>query len=555
VTQTLRRLLALARAGRARALASVGLGAVTVLFGVGLMATAGWLIARASERPPILSLSIAIVGVRFFGIGRPLARYVERVVSHDLALRSLTGARARVWERLVPLAPAQLEGYRRGDLLSRMVADVDALQNLHLRGVGPPLVALLAGAVASAAAAVALPAAGLVLAAGLLAGGAIVPPACAALARRASRRGAAARGALSAELVEVLDAAPELVACGADEAALERLRAADRTLVRLARRDALAGGLADGLLLAVTGATVAGVLAVAVHAVGTGAISPVPVAMLGLLALAAFDAVTPLPAAVRDLAATLAAGRRVLEIADRPVPVTDPPAPSSPPAWPFEVALEGVTVCYPLATRPALDGVTLRLAPGARVALVGPSGAGKTTIASLLLRFLDPAEGSVALGGSDVRELRQDDVRAAVAVAGQDAHLFAASIRQNVCLARPGASDADLEDALRQARLLDWVRGLPDGWDTRVGEDGREVSGGQRQRIVLARALLAGRPVLVLDEPTAHLDPATAEALVRDVFAAAGDRTVLLITHRPEGLDLVDDVVTLDGGRVVGAAA
>ena len=214
-----------------------------------------------------------------------------------------------------------------------------------------------------------------------------------------------------------------------------------------------------------------------------------------------------------------------------------------------------MTVRYPVATRPALDGVTLRLAPGARVALVGPSGAGKTTIANLLLRFVDPAAGRVALAGRDVRDLRQDDVRAAVAVAGQDAHLFAASIRQNVCLARPGAPEADLEEALRQARLLDWVRGLPDGWDTRVGEDGREVSGGQRQRIVLARALLAGRPVLVLDEPTAHLDPATAEALVRDVFAAAGDRTVLLITHRPEGLDLVDEVVTLDGGRVAGTAA
>jgi ATP-binding cassette, subfamily C, bacterial CydC len=513
------------------------------------MATAGWLIARASEQPPVLELSIAIVGVRVFGLGRPLARYAERLVSHDLALRSLTGARARVWDRLVPLAPAQLEGYRRGDLLSRMVADVDALQNLHLRGVGPPLVAALAGAVASAVAAIVLPAAGLVLAAGLLVAGAVVPPAGAALARRASRHQAGGRGALSAELVEVLDAAPELVACGADEAALDRLRAADGALVRLARRDALAGGLADALQLAVTGATVAGVLAVAVHAAGAGAISPVIVAMVGLLALAAFDAVTPLPAAVRDLAVTVAAGRRVLEITDRPVAVTDRPAPGPAPDWPFEVALEDVRVEYPAARAPVLDGVTLRLAPGARVALVGRSGAGKSTVANLLLRFLDPAAGRVTLGGHDLRDLRQDDVRAAVALAGQDAHLFAASIRQNVCLARPDAPDGDVEDALRRARLLDWVRGLPDGWDTRVGEDGREVSGGQRARIVLARALLADRPVLVLDEPTAHLDPATAEALVRDVLAAAGDRTVLLITHRPEGLDLVDEVVTLDAGR------
>jgi ATP-binding cassette, subfamily C, bacterial CydC len=555
VIRALRRLLGLARAGRARVLASAGLGALTVLLGVGLMATAGWLIARASEQPPVLSLTVAIVGVRFFGIGRPLSRYVERVVSHDLALRSLTGARARVWDRLVPLAPAQLEGYRRGDLLSRMVADVDALQNLHLRGVGPPIAAVLAGAGACAAAAIALPAAGLVLAAGLLVAGAAVPPVGVALARRSSRRQAAARGALSADLVEVLDTAPELVAYGADDVALERLRAADRAIVRLARRDAFAGGLADGLMLAVTGATVAGVLAVAVDAVAAGTISPVLVAMLGLLALAAFDAVTPLAAAARELSATVAAGRRVLEITDRPVAVTDHPVPVAVPAWPFEVALEDVRVRYPAATRPALDGVTLRLAPGARVALVGPSGAGKTTVASLLLRFVDPAGGRVALGGRDVRDLRQDDVRAAVAVAGQDAHLFAASIRANVCLARPDAPDGDVEDALRRARLLDWVRGLPDGWDTRVGEDGRELSGGQRQRIVLARALLADRPVLVLDEPTAHLDPETAEALVRDVLDAAGDRTVLLITHRPEGLALVDEIVTLDAGRVAAATA
>jgi ATP-binding cassette, subfamily C, bacterial CydC len=555
VIRALRRLLGLARAGRARVLASAGLGALTVLLGVGLMATAGWLIARASEQPPVLSLTVAIVGVRFFGIGRPLSRYVERVVSHDLALRSLTGARARVWDRLVPLAPAQLEGYRRGDLLSRMVADVDALQNLHLRGVGPPIAAVLAGAGACAAAAIALPAAGLVLAAGLLVAGAAVPPVGVALARRSSRRQAAARGALSADLVEVLDTAPELVAYGADDVAIARLRAADRAIVRLARRDAFAGGLADGLMLAVTGATVAGVLAVAVDAVAAGTISPVLVAMLGLLALAAFDAVTPLAAAARELSATVAAGRRVLEITDRPVAVTDHPVPVAVPAWPFEVALEDVRVRYPAATRPALDGVTLRLAPGARVALVGPSGAGKTTVASLLLRFVDPARGRVALGGRDVRDLRQDDVRAAVAVAGQDAHLFAASIRANVCLARPDAPDGDVEDALRRARLLDWVRGLPDGWDTRVGEDGRELSGGQRQRIVLARALLADRPVLVLDEPTAHLDPETAEALVRDVLDAAGDRTVLLITHRPEGLALVDEIVTLDAGRVAAATA
>jgi ATP-binding cassette, subfamily C, bacterial CydC len=545
VTATLRRLLALADAPRPRVALAATLGALTVLFGAGLMATAGYLISRASERPAILSLTVAIVGVRFFGLARPLTRYLDRLASHDLALRVLGRVRVRVYGQIEPLAPAGLEGYRDGDLLARMVADVDALQNLHLRAVGPPLVALLAGVVAVGVAAAFLPAAGLVLAAGLVAGGVAVPALAGWLGRRGGRRQAAARGELSAELVEVLRAAPELVAYGSASAAQARVRAADGALVRLARRDAFVGGLADGAGLAVVGATVAGVLAVAVHASADGGLDRVLIAMLALLALASFEAVQPLAAAARELSVTLAAGRRVLELADGEAAVVDPVAPAAAPSWPFAVALEDVRARYAPGERPALDGVSLRLEPGCRVALVGRSGAGKTTVVNLLLRFLDPEAGRVTLAGRDVREYRQEDVRRAIAVAGQDSHLFSASIRENVCLARPGASDGEIERALRRARLWPWVAGLPDGLDTAVGEEGRELSGGQRQRLVLARALLVDAPVLVLDEPTAHLDPSTARALVDDVFAAAAGRSVLLITHRLEGLELVDEIIRI----------
>ncbi|MFL5824525.1 MAG: thiol reductant ABC exporter subunit CydC [Solirubrobacteraceae bacterium] len=546
MSQTLAAVLRLAPAPRARVALAAVLGALTILFGVGLMALAGYLIARAAEHPPVLSLMIAITAVRFFGLGRPVIRYGERLFSHDLALRVLGRVRARFYERIEPLAPAELDSYRQGDLLSRMVSDVDALQNVYLRGLGPVLVAVVAGAVSAGVAAAFLPAAGLVLAGGLLVAGVAVPV-CSGVLGRPGGRQAEARGALSADIVELIRGAGELVAFGREPAELARVRASDDVLVRLGRRDAVVAGLGDGLTLLVAGGTVAGVLAVTIDASAHGRLDHVLIAVLALLALASFEAVTPLAGAARDLAATLAAGRRVAELTDQDAAVSDPEHPVPAPRWPFAIELQSVRAAYPHQPRPALNGVSFSLAAGEKVALVGPSGAGKTTIVNLLLRFLDPETGRVTLGGRDLREYSLTDVRRTIAVAGQESHLFSVSIAQNVRLGRPEATDTEVADALRRARIWEWVQALPDGLATQVGEEGRELSGGQRQRILLARALLAGSPVLVLDEPTAHLDPATATELMRDVFSAAQDQTVLLITHRREGLDLVDRIHTLAG--------
>jgi ATP-binding cassette subfamily C protein CydC len=548
---TLRRLVELAGVSRGRLGLSIALGALAVGFGVALMTTAGYLISQAAERPEILSLTVAIVAVRFFGLARPLARYFERLASHDLALRSLGRVRRRFYERIEPLAPAQLEGYRRGELLGRMVGDVDALQGLYLRGLGPPLVAVLTAAACVGVAAAFLPAAAAVLAAGLLLGGLALPALALVLGRAAGRRQSAARAELTAELVELLHGAPELVAFGREQETLARVRVVDRELVRLGRRDALVTGLADSLSLLVAGVTTASVLAVAVAAHDAGALDRVLVATLALLALSSFDAVAPLSAAARELAATVASGRRVLGLIDCEPAVRDPAEPLPPPPSRAPVALEGVTARYAPAEPPVLRGADLRLEPGQRVALVGPSGAGKTTVTNLLLRFLDPEAGRVTIAGHDLREYRQEDVRRTFAVAGQDAHLFDTTIRANLQVARPGAVDTDLEDALRRAGIDLWVASLQDGLDTLVGEEGMQLSGGQRQRLVLARALLVDAPVLVLDEPTAHLDAMTAARLMDDILDAAAGRTVLLITHRTEGLERMDEIVELRAGAVV----
>jgi ATP-binding cassette, subfamily C, bacterial CydC len=540
------RLEAVARPPSAPMALSILLGSLAVGFGVALMTTAGYLISRAAEQPPILSLTVTIVAVRFFGLARPLARYLERLVSHDAALRALGRIRSSFYERIEPLAPGQLREYRSGELLGRMVADVDALQNLYVRGLGPPVVALIVGGVSVGVTTAVLPLAGAILALGLVAGGVVVPVVAGTVNRAAGRRQAAARSELTADLVELLQGAPELVAYGREEEALARVRAADRELAGLARRDALAGGLADAMSILITGLTVAGVLAAAVAAHEADALDRVLVATLALLTLASFDAVSPLAAAARELSGSLAAGRRVRELADREPTVRDPEPPAPAPILPAVVAVQGVTARYDSGEEPALRDLDLRLEPGKRIALVGPSGAGKTTVTNLLLRFLDPEEGRVTVAGRDLRDYRQRDVRATFALAGQNAHLFNSTIRANLALGRPDAHDEELWDALRRAQLADWVSSLPARLETLVGEEGMQLSGGQRQRVTLARALLSEAPVLILDEPTAHLDPETAEALVHDVLAAADGRCVLLITHRPEGLELVDEIVRLE---------
>ncbi|WP_435189501.1 thiol reductant ABC exporter subunit CydD [Streptomyces sp. bgisy126] len=527
------------------------LGSLALGSAVGLMAVSGWLISRASEQPPVLHLMMAVTATRAFGIGRAVFRYAERLVSHDAVLRMLADLRVSVYRRLERIAPAGLRRTRRGDLLARLVQDVDALQDYWLRWLLPVGAALAVGVGAVGFTAWLLPEAGAVLAVGLLVAGIAVPAAGGALARRAERRLAPARGALATSVADLLRGCAELTVAGALRSRTERAREADRVLTGIASRQAAATALGAGLSALVCGLTVAAAAFVGAQAVRDGRLDGVSLAVVVLTPLAAFEAVTGLPLAVQYRQRVKHSAERVFEVLDAPVPVHEPHTPAAPPVGPFPLELSGVSARYAGQERPALTGFGLTLEAGRRVAVVGASGSGKTTLAQVLLRFLDAEHGTYRLGGVPAGELDGDAVRRLVGLCAQDAHLFDSSVRENLRLARVGADDGELREALRRARLLDWVDGLPEGLDTLVGEHGARLSGGQRQRLALARALLADFPVLVLDEPAEHLDLATADALTDDLLRATEGRTTVLITHRLYGLDAVDEVLVLDGGRTV----
>ncbi|MDQ0812413.1 ATP-binding cassette subfamily C protein CydCD [Streptomyces sp. B3I7] len=547
----LARVRAMAQPLRGRLLLALLLGALALGSAVGLMATSGWLISRASQQPPVLYLMVAVTATRAFGIGRAVFRYTERLVSHDAVLRMLAATRVAVYRRLERLAPAGLRTTRRGDLLSRLVADVDVLQDYWLRWLLPVGAACVVSVGAVGFTAWLLPEAGAALAVGLLAAGAGVPLLTGAVARRAERRLAPARGELATRVTDLLTGTPELTVAGALPARIAGARRADGVLTRIASRSAAAAALGDGLTALITGLTVVATAVAGVQAVAAGRLHGVAMAVVVLTPLAAFEAVLGLPLAVRHRQRVRRGAARVYEILDAPEPVREPEHPRPAPASPFPLAVRGLTARHPGQRQPALTGLDLRLTPGRRIAVVGASGAGKSTLAQVLLRFLDTENGTYTLGGTDAAAFDGDDVRRLVGLCAQDAHLFDSSVRENLLLARRDATEEELRGALSGARLLDWVDGLPEGLDTFVGEHGARLSGGQRQRLALARALLADFPVLVLDEPAEHLDLPTADALTADLLAATEGRTTLLITHRLAGLDAVDEVIVLAGGRTV----
>ncbi|HEY7717711.1 MAG TPA: thiol reductant ABC exporter subunit CydC [Pedococcus sp.] len=532
--------LAVLQPGR-RTLAAGLLGGAALAAGVALTATSGWLIVRASERPVILTLLTAIVAVRAFGLARPAFRYWERLRSHDAALDDLADRRTAVYRRLIPLTPARLGTRGRADLLTGVVDDLTDVVDAQVRVTVPVVSTLVAGGLTAVLTALVDPAVGLAVAALL-----VVAALMSWLAWWLETAGQADLLAARAEVTRVSELvalhAADLQATGAEEAACGWVRQAHEAMEAAVRRQSRGRAAAAAALPLAT--ALATVLAAAAVADG-GASAPVS-ALLVLAPFALADVLAPLPDAMRALARAQASDARLHGLLDQSPAVASTgsrtPALAAGPVP--HLRLTGVGAAW-RPEHPALGPVTLDLPPGSHVAVTGANGSGKSTLLAVLARQLDPSSGRYEVDGTDVRDLDLAACRALFAVVDDEPHVFAGTLRANLRLASPDAADAALEDALDAAGLRGWRLGLLEGLDTRLGTGGVGVSGGERARLGIARAFLSARPVLLLDEPVAHLDHPTAESVLRDLFAASAARTVVLVSHRPEGLEHVERIMDL----------
>ncbi|MCL3837084.1 thiol reductant ABC exporter subunit CydC [Aeromicrobium duanguangcaii] len=532
---------------RARLAYGVTMGIAAQLAAVGLLLASAWLIVRAAEQPPVLYLMVAIVSVRFFGISRSVLRYVERLATHDVALADAVEQRVTTYVALDRAAPAGLGGLRRGDLVSRVVADVARMQDRLLRLRVPWWVGLAATLVVVGVVGLLDERSGLVILAGVVVCAIALHRLVPLIGARRSGR-AEAQGRLSAEVAASAVAARELVAFGAAGEARAKAWAATRDAESAQSGGASVAGMGAAIVLAVAGLTVA------VLAAWSAGVDPV---VIGVILLAPIALVEPWDgwSEAERLRPEIAAAAQRLEALDAlPNPVVDPERPAQLPEA-YDLVVDDVVVGW---DGPVTTPISFRVGEGEIIAVTGPSGVGKSTLAYALARLLPTWQGAIVLGGVPTRDLTAADVRRRVGYLGQDDAIFDTSVRENLRIAAPDADDDRLRTALASAGLLDAVDAMPQGLDTPVGEHGGRLSGGERQRLCLARLLLADHRVLVLDEPTEHLDAPTAEALMDDVIALAGPggRSLVVITHSPSVLARFASVVDVrPAERPVGTAA
>ncbi len=551
-----RRLLSFLKGSWGWVALSVVLGSLTIGSSVALMGTSSWLISMAALHPSIAALEVAIVGVRFFGIARAVFRYLERLVSHNVTFRLLGKLRTWFYERLEPLAPARLMDYRAGDLLARIIGDVNTLENFYVRVLAPPITAVLVciGAAVFLAASGAALAAVLVVAFVLL--GVVLPVAVQSASAGDGERLVGQRADLQVQLVDGLQGLPDLLAFGRAGDRMAALRRAGAAYGASQRRMARISGTHSALFSLGTNLAPWLVLLLAIPQVESAHIAGVMLATLVLVTTASFEAVSPLPLAAQMWSSSREAARRLFEVVDTVAEVAEPAQvqPAASVTQPLSIRglqVSGVSFTYPGQAEPALDGISLELQPGEKLAIVGPSGAGKSTLANLLLRFWEFQQGDICLDGRSIRSLAPDEVRAQIALVSPPTYFFNSSIYENLRMARRGATREQVAAAAEAAQIHELIVKLPKGYDTLIGEQGLRLSGGERQRLAIARAILKDAPIFILDEPTANLDAVNEAEILSTLFRLMQAKASLLITHRLIGLERADRILVMERGRIV----
>jgi ATP-binding cassette subfamily C protein CydC len=530
------------------------LGSVTIASNIALLGMAAYLIAAAAITPLLVLLTLPIYIVQFMGVARATARYAERLRSHDVTFRLL--ARLRIWayERLEPLLPAQLLAYRSGDVLTRFVSDIDELQNVYLGLVFPIVVALVIAASTFWLFTIFSPVLAWVAVVFLAVTGVGVPWLAELLARGLGQQQLAVRAELNTQIVDGIQGVQDLLAYGRTDDQSQKIVELDRFLERIQRRMAFITALQQALNDLLMNLALWTLLILAITLVSAKAIDAVYLGFLALVILASFEAVQPLAQAFQFLGHSKAAAARVFALAETKPSVVESasplPAPLKKQATGCLLEFDHVHFSYDAAEDEVVDDVTFCLRAGSRIAVVGPSGSGKSTLVRLALRFWDPAHGVIRLDGQDIRQFSLNDLRATMGVVAQDTYLFNDTLRNNLLLARPEASDTELEQVIERAQLGDFVRQLPSGLDTWIGEQGLRLSGGERQRLAIARVLLKDAPLLILDEATANLDPMTERALLDALDDLMRGRTTLIITHRLVAMEHMDEIIVLDQGCI-----
>ena len=560
--RALKRAVGLLDLNWARFAACVAIGALGLGSAIGLSAVAAWMIARASQVPDVVALGVAPVAVRLFGISRSVLRYCERLLSHDTALRGMSALRAHLYERLATSRADTVVGLRRGDVLARVGADVDAVGDLVVRSYLPMAVAACVGSATSIGMALIHPASGLILAACLLLAG-MVGPLVTARAARASelaRQGHATD--LSAIVLTALEGGDELSVSGRLPRLMNELAGLEARLSSARDRGARPAAMAAAVDTAAMGLAVVGALLIGGQAVITGDLAPVWLAVIVLVPLAAFEVTSVLGPASVQLVTSAGAAARIVELTDRAdradragraeTPRATAPDPEPLPALSDggpRLRARGLAVGWPDGPVVA-EGIDLDLAPGDRLAITGPSGVGKTTLLATLAGLLEPKGGELTLDGTAPWAVQRSDVARRITLTAEDAHVFATTVLENLRVANGTLSSQDARALLQRAGLGDWLARLPQGLDTLLSSDATTLSGGERRRLLLARALAAPAPLMVLDEPGEHLEAATADRLVADLLQAGNgteetSRGVLLVTHRLSALESADEVLVL----------